>query len=201
MTMPLQLYLIRHGETAWSLSGQYTGRTDLPLTEHGKAMALKLAPGLASIHFSSVLTSPLMRARNTCELAGLGGIAEVEPELAEWDYGDYDGRLGAAIRNERADWDVWSDGCPGGETPADVSARADRLIGRLARLKGCVALFGHGQFGRVLAARWIGLAAHEGQHLLFAPARFGILGFDAGHPGRHVISLWNATTDSIQELA
>ena len=162
-------------------------------------MARKLAPGLASIRFSSVLTSPFLRARTTCELAGLGRTAVVEPELAEWDYGDYDRQFGAAIRYDKPDWNVWNNGCPGGESPADISARADRLIARLATLNGHVALFGHGQFSRVLAARWIGLAAQKGQHLTFEPLRLGILGYNDGHPGRRVISLWNATPYSIRQ--
>lgn len=160
-------------------------------------MARALAPGLAAIRFSCVLSSLLQRARTTCELAGLGGTVNVEPELAEWDYGDYDGLTGASIRDKRAGWDVWHDACPGGESPADVSARADRLIARLATLEGRVALFGHGQFSRALAARWIGLAVHQAQHFLFVPARIGILGYDDGHPGRRVISLWNTPPGSL----
>jgi probable phosphoglycerate mutase len=193
MAQPLQIFFIRHGETAWSLSGQHTGRTDLPLTLHGEAMARDLATTLKGLAFSLVLTSPRLRARTTCDLAGLGAAAQVEQDLAEWDYGDYEGLRTAEIRQQRPDWDVWEDGCPGGETPADVGARADHLMARLRSHSGRVALFSHGQFGRVLAARWIGLPVAQGQHLAIAPASIGILGFETDHPQRRVIALWNAT--------
>jgi probable phosphoglycerate mutase len=196
MTAPLQIYFIRHGETAWSLSGQHTGRTDLPLTPHGEAMARELALALHGITFSLVLTSPRLRARTTCDLAGLGGLgdncAQTEASLAEWDYGDYEGLRTAEIQARRPGWDVWEDGCPGGETPADVCQRADDLIGRLSGLAGKVALFSHGQFGRALAARWIGLPVTQGQHFAIDPASIGIFSFESGHPHRRVISLWNA---------
>ena len=188
----LHLHLIRHGETAWSLSGRHTGRTDLPLTPHGEEMARDLAPVLGATAFTLVLTSPRLRARRTCELAGLGDAAVIEPDLAEWDYGDYDGLRAAQIRSVRPDWDIWRDGCPGGETPADASDRADRLIARLQDLRGDVALFSHGHFGRVMAARWIGLPVVAGRHFALDPATIGILGFEAGHAQRRVISLWNA---------
>lgn len=192
MHTPLQIYFIRHGETAWSLSGQHTGHTDLPLTPHGESMARKLAATLNGLSFSQVLSSPRLRARMTCELAGLGAAAHIEANLAEWDYGDYEGLRSTEIRTQRPGWDIWSDGCPGGETPAAVSLRADQLIARLRELSGKVALFSHGQFGRVLAARWIGLQAAEGKHFAVDPASIGILGFDDNHPPRRVISLWNA---------
>ena len=196
MTPPLQIYFVRHGETAWSLSGQHTGRTDLPLTQHGEAMARQLATTLKGIAFSWVLTSPRLRARATCELAGLGGSgdksARTEPNLAEWDYGDYEGLRTAEIRKLHPTWDVWNDGCPGGETPAGVSERADQLIARLRELTGNVVLFSHGQFGRALAARWIGLPVAEGRHLAIDPASISILGSEIEHPDRRVISLWNA---------
>jgi probable phosphoglycerate mutase len=197
MTAPLQIYFIRHGETAWSLSGQHTGRTDLPLTPHGEAMARELASVLKGISFSLVLTSPRLRARATCDLAGFGDKgAQTEANLAEWDYGDYEGLRTTEIRGLHPDWDVWEDGCPGGEAPADVSQRADQLIAHLidiSNLNGNVALFSHGQFGRVLAARWIGLPATQGQHFAIDPASIGILGFETDHPHRRVISLWNST--------
>jgi probable phosphoglycerate mutase len=197
MTAPLQIFFIRHGETAWSLSGQHTGLTDLPLTPHGEAMARKLASSLHGITFSVVLTSPRLRARTTCNLAGLGGSgdkgAQTEASLAEWDYGDYEGLRTDEIRAVHPNWDVWEDGCPGGESPAGVCQRADHLIARLADLTGKVALFSHGQFGRVLAARWIGLAVAQGQHFAIDPASIGILSFESDHPHRRVISLWNAT--------
>ena len=194
MTLPLQIYFIRHGETAWSLSGQHTGRTDLPLTPHGEAMARELATALKGIDFSLVLTSPRLRARTTCKLAGFDGTrVQLEPNLAEWDYGDYEGLRTAEIHEMHPAWDVWKDGCPGGETPAGVSERADHLIARLRDLTGNVILFSHGQFGRVLAARWIGLPVTQGQHFAIAPASISILGFEADHPHRRVISLWNST--------
>ena len=195
MTAPLQIYFIRHGETEWSLSGQHTGRTDLPLTAHGEEMARQLATTLKGIVFSLVLTSPRLRARATCELAGLGGSAQTEPNLAEWDYGDYEGLRTAEIRQLHPGWDVWEDGCPGGESPSDASRRADQLIARLRDLTGKVALFSHGQFGRALAARWVGLPVTEGQHFAIDPASIGIFGFETDHPKRRVISLWNARSD------
>jgi len=189
----LQLYFIRHGETAWSLTGQHTGRTDLPLTPHGEAMARQLAVGLLhGIDFALVLTRPRLRARSTCMLAGFGAMAEVDPNLAEWNYGDYEGLRTAEIRETRPGWDVWEDGCPGGESPADASARADRLIARLSGLEGHVALFSHGQFGRALAARWIGLPVAQGQHFAIDPASVGIFAFETDHPQRRVIAQWNA---------
>jgi len=193
VSAPLEIYFIRHGETAWSISGQHTGRTDLPLTPHGEAMARELATTLKGIDFSLVLTSPRLRARATCDLAGLGTGAQTEPDLAEWDYGEYEGLRTAGIHQLHPHWDVWEDGCPGGETPADVSARADHLIARLRDLMGPVALFSHGQFGRALAARWIGLPVAQGQHFAIAAASVGVLGFEVEHPGRRVVALWNAT--------
>ena len=192
MSAPLQIYFIRHGETAWSLSGQHTGRTDLPLTPHGETVARQLAVELKEVAFSLVLTSPRLRARSTCQLAGLSEGAQIEPDLAEWDYGDYEGLRTDEIRKQHIDWDIWEDGCPGGEMPADASGRADHLIARLQKLTGKVALFSHGHFGRVLAARWIGLPVTQGQHFAIDPASIGILGFDTGHPSRRVISLWNS---------
>jgi broad specificity phosphatase PhoE len=193
MNPPLQIYLIRHGETAWSLTGQHTGHTDLPLTAHGKAMARGLAPVLAEIAFSRVLTSSRLRARATCALAGLAAAAQVDADLDEWDYGKYEGLRTVQVRQSRPHWNVWEDGCPDGEQPGDVSARADRLITRLQAHSGPLALFSHGQFGRALAARWIGLPVAQGQHLAMAAASIGILGHDPGHPNRRVVSLWNAT--------
>jgi broad specificity phosphatase PhoE len=190
----LRLYLIRHGETAWSLSGQHTGRTDLPLTGHGEDQARQLAPRLGHIRFARVFTSPRQRARRTCELAGLGAAAETEPDLAEWDYGDYEGMLTADVRKQRPGWNVFRDGCPGGEMPGAVSDRADRLITRLRTLEGNVALFSHGEFACVLAARWIGLPVVEGEHFSPDAASLGILSYNPSHPEVMVIALWNATS-------
>ncbi len=190
---PLRLYLIRHGETAWSLSGQHTGLTDIPLNAQGKEEARQLAPHLAKIPFEYVLTSPLQRARQTCALVGLEIMAEVAPDLAEWNYGDYDGQRTVDIQKTRADWNLFRDGCPNGETPAQVSERADRLIAHLRTLSGNVALFSHGHFGCVLAARWIGLPVIAGENFSLDTASFSIFGYAPHHPEVPVITLWNAS--------
>jgi probable phosphoglycerate mutase len=188
-----QLYYVRHGETEWSLSGRHTGRSDIALTAHGEAQARGLSSSLQQIQFTRVLTSPRQRVRRTCELAGLGATAEIDADLAEWDYGDYEGRRSVDICRARPAWNVFRDGCPGGESPALISERADRLIARLCALQGNVALFAHGQFGSALAARWIGLPVVEGQHLVLGPASLSILAHEPGHPHVPVIALWNAT--------
>lgn len=189
---PLSLYFIRHGQTEWSLSGRHTGRTEIPLTAQGEDEARALAPWLKPIQFARVFTSPWQRARRTCELAGLGPQAEPEPDLAEWDYGDYEGKRSFDIRRERPHWNVFQDGCPGGETPAQISDRADRLIAHVSMMGGNVALFSHGEFGPAMAARWIGLHVVEGQHLLLGTASLSIMGYSAAHPEVRVIALWNA---------
>jgi len=189
----LTLYLIRHGETAWSLSGQHTGNTDIPLTAHGEDEARGLAVHLRKIPFAHVLSSPRQRARRTCELAGLGQACEINQDLAEWDYGAYEGRRTADILNERPDWDLWNDGCPGGESPADISMRADRLVAYLCTLQGNVALFTHGHFGCALATRWIGLAIANGRHFVLDPASLGIFGVAPRHTEVRAILLWNAS--------
>lgn len=187
-----RLYLVRHGETAWSLSGQHTGRTDIPLTEQGERDALELAERLRGMNFSRVFTSPLKRARRTSELAALNRVVEIEPDLAEWDYGDYEGRSAAEIRKGRPDWNVFRDGCPNGESPAQVSKRADRLIARLRTLEGDLAIFSHGHFGRVLAAVWIGLQIEQAQHFLLSTASLSILGYGHNLAEEPAIVLWNA---------
>lgn len=192
--IPTCLYLVRHGETEWSLAGRHTGRTDIALTARGEDEARGLAPRLRDIRFAHVLASPLQRARRTCELAGLGAAAEIEADLAEWDYGDYEGQRSVDIRKQRAGWNVFRDGCPQGETPVQVCGRADRLIGRLRAFEGNVALFSHGQFGCVLAARWIALPLIEAQHFALGPASLSILGYDPHHPGVAIIALWNAAS-------
>ncbi|MHB1300775.1 MAG: histidine phosphatase family protein [Burkholderiales bacterium] len=189
---PLRLFLVRHGETAWSLSGQHTGRTDILLTQHGEDEARALAMHLREIRFAQVMSSPLKRALQTCELAGLGKDPEVTSDLAEWDYGDYEGKSSAEIRKQFRDWNVYRDGCPGGEMPEQVSARADILIARLKAMEGNVALFTHGQIGSAIAARWIGLAVVEAGHFSLGTASLSILSFDPHHPGVPVIALWNA---------
>lgn len=187
-----RVHYIRHGETAWSLSGQHTGRTDLALTPHGADRARQLASRLKDIDFSAVLTSPRLRARQTCDLAGQGAKARIEPDLAEWDYGDYEGLLSADIRRARPDWNILRDGCPNGETPAQVLARADQLITRIRTLQGNVALFSHGQFGQVFVARWIGWPMIAGQHFIIDPASLGILGCKSGAADIPAILLWNS---------
>lgn len=189
----VQVYLIRHGETAWSCSGQHTSRTDLPLTPHGQDMARELATTLRRVAFSLVLCSPRRRARATCDMAGLGATVQIDANLAEWDYGDYEGLNTAEIHKLNPEWNLWEQGCPNGETPSEVGVRADQLISRLNRISGPIALFSHGHFGRVLAARWIGLPVLQGQHFDIEPASISILGCATGHPGRRVITLWNAT--------
>jgi len=192
VTEPLRLYYVRHGETEWSLSGQHTGATDIPLTANGETGARELGPWLSRIAFTKVLSSPRQRARRTCELAGLGAQVEIEPDLAEWDYGDYEGRLSVDIKASRPGWNVFRDGCPNGESPEAISARTDRLIARLSGLSGNVALFSHGHFGAVLATRWLELALTEGRRFPLAPASMSILAVDARHENAHVVELWNA---------
>lgn len=185
------VYLVRHGETTWSASGQHTGRTDIALTERGDAQSRALRPMLAEVSFDRVFVSPATRALATCNLAGLGNRAEVEPDLAEWDYGSYEGRRSIDIRVERPGWAVYRDGCPDGETPPQVVLRADRLIARLRQLGGTVALFSHGQISSSLAVRWIGLQIIEGQHFVLGTASVGILGFNPSHAEVPVIRAWN----------
>ena len=192
-----RLYLIRHGETAWSLSGQYTGRTDIPLTAKGEQDARDLAERLRAARFSRVFTSPRQRARRTCELAGLDAVAEIEPELAEWDYGDYEGRQSVDIRSGRPDWNLFEDGCPRGESSVQVCERADRVIARLRALEGNIGIFSHGHFGRVLAARWIGLPVRQAQHFLLGTASLSILGYEHSLAEKSVIILWNEVASSL----
>ncbi|MEO6595829.1 MAG: HAD-IIB family hydrolase [Planctomycetota bacterium] len=196
---PVRLYVIRHGETEWSLSGRHTGRTDIPLTAQGEHDARELGTALRSIRFAHAFTSPRLRAMRTCELVALGPPAQVDPDLAEWDYGDYEGRLTADIRVSHANWTVYRDGCPHGETPTQVLARADRLIARLRALQGNVAIFSHGQFSAALAARWIGLPIVEAEHFELGTASLAVLGHAAHHPDVPVIAQWNATAGTIAQ--
>jgi probable phosphoglycerate mutase len=188
---PLRLVLIRHGQTEWSLDGRHTGRTDLPLTARGEDDARALAPLLHGMTIARVFTSPAVRARATCDLAGCGAAAEIEPDLAEWDYGAFEGRRSADILADRPGWNIYRDGCPGGESAAQIAARADRLIARLALLSGTIALFSHGQFSGALTSRWIAQPVAFGRHLLLATAGFGILGSNPDHPALRVIAHWN----------
>jgi len=186
------VYLARHGETAWSLSGQHTGRTDLPLTERGERNARALGERLRGLNFAKVFTSPLKRAVRTCELAGFGAVAEIDPDLVEWDYGQYEGRRTAEIHAERPDWQLFRDGCPGGESPDQIGARADRVVGRVRAVKGNVLVFSSGHFLRVLAARWLGLDAAGGRYLLLSTASLSALGYEH-HQAEPAIRLWNET--------
>ena len=190
--VPPRLFYFRHGETVWSLSGRHTGVTDIALTSHGETQACSLRPWTAAIDFAHVFTSPRVRAHLTCELAGLGLQAIIEPDLAEWNYGDYEGRRTTDIWEGRPGWNIFRDGCPHGESPDQVGARADRLIARLRGLGGDVALFAHGQFGSVFVARWIGLATAEGSHFSVGPASMGVLSWERDHPTIPVVALWNA---------
>ncbi len=187
------VYLARHGETAWSLTGQHTGLTDIPLTERGEQIAKRLGYRLSELTFAKVFTSPLQRARRTCELAGFGLVAEMDPDLVEWDYGEYEGRRGVEIRAERSDWQLFRDGCPGGESPQQVSARADRVINRLRKMDGDLLLFTSGHFIRVLAARWIGIEPTvNARRFMLGTASLSALGYEEDMT-RPVIRLWNET--------
>jgi len=183
-------YLARHGETAWSLSGQHTGRTDLPLTEEGERQAQRLRPRLAGRGFVSVFASPTRRAVRTCELAGFGAVAQPDPDLLEWNYGDYEGRRGVEIRQERPGWRLFRDGCPGGESPGDVAARADRVIARLRAVNGDALIFSHGHFLRTLAARWLGLEPAAGQYFALDTGSLSMLGYIHGL-SEPALRLWN----------
>jgi len=197
------IYLARHGETAWTISGQHTGLTDLPLTERGERTARRLGERLKGLRFASVLTSPLQRAARTCELAGFKPVAQVEKNLVEWDYGAYEGRRTVEIRAERPDWELFRDGCPGGESPQQVSARADAVVLRIRQVSGAVLLFTSGHFLRVLATRWLGLEPSVNcKFFMLSTASLSALGYEHDR-SRPVIRLWNETrhveTDSGDE--
>jgi probable phosphoglycerate mutase len=183
------VYLLRHGETEWSLNGRHTGNSDIPLTENGREVARRWRPIAATHRFALVLTSPLQRARETCVLAGLGEHAEIDRDLTEWDYGDYEGLTPAQIRARQPAWMIFNDGCPRGESPEQVGARVDRVIARARAVPGDVALFAHGHVLRVLAARWLGLPAPAGSHFLLETATLGVLSSYHGVPA---IKRWNA---------
>src|SRR5215510_12928995 len=187
------VYLARHGETAWSLTGQHTGLTDLPLTERGERNARQLGERLRGLTFARVYTSPLQRASRTCELAGFGAVAEVDRDLVEWDYGQYEGRRTVEIRAERPDWELFRDGCPGGESPAQAAARADRVVHRLRAVQGDVLVFSSGHFIRVLATRWIGLEVTvNARRFMLSTASLSAVGYE-NELSRPVIRLWNDT--------
>ena len=189
-TRPPEIVLVRHGETEWSRAGRHTGRTDVPLTNRGKAGAEAVGRLLRDRQFALVLTSPLARAAETCRLAGFGDGAAQRDDLMEWDYGAYEGRTTIEIRDERPGWTIWRDGVPDGETATDVGARADQVIAELRGAEGDVAVFAHGHLLRVLAARWLGLAPTEGRLFALDPARISVLGHERETP---VVRLWNAS--------
>jgi len=184
------IYLARHGETAWSVTGQHTGLTDLPLSERGERNAARLGERLAGSVFAKVLTSPLQRATRTCELAGFGAVAQVDRDLVEWNYGDYEGLRTAEIHAKRPDWQLFRDGCPNGESPEQVGARADRVVNRVRAIKGNVLIFSSGHFLRVFAARWLGLEPAAGKFFMLNTASLSALSYehDLSHPA---IQFWN----------
>ena len=184
------LYLARHGETEWSLSGQHTGLTDLPLTKRGECNARRLGERLKALEFARVFTSPLQRAKRTSELAGFGARAEVDRDLVEWNYGKYEGLTSAQILQERPDWDLFRDGCPGGESPAQIGERAERVVQRIRSVAGEVLLFSSGHFIRVLTACWLGLGADGGRYFLLNPASLSALSYEH-NLNRPTVKLWN----------
>jgi broad specificity phosphatase PhoE len=184
----VNVFVIRHGETAWSLSGQHTGTTDIPLTDNGRRLARRLRPMLAKEMFARVFVSPMGRARETCELAGLGTAAVIDPNLVEWNYGEYEGLTPKQIQERAPGWLIFRDGCPGGESPEQIGARVDRAIARARTAEGDVALFAHGHVLRVFVARWIGLAAAAGQHFLLDTGTLCVLGYYRDIPA---VKIWN----------
>jgi probable phosphoglycerate mutase len=184
------VYLARHGETEWSLAGRHTGRTDLPLTERGEQGARGLGERLRGISFARVFTSPLQRAARTCALAGFGDVAEFDDGLLEWDYGQYEGLKSAQIMEQRPGWQIFRDGCPGGESPSDVAARADGVIARVRAIEGTVLLFSSAHLLRVLAARWVGLPPDGGRFFVLGTASLSILGYDH-NLSEPVVRSWN----------
>ena len=190
-TLPT-VYLARHGETAWTITGQHTGLTDLPLTERGECNARKLGERLQGKSFAQVFSSPLQRARRTCELAGFGREAEIDPDLVEWDYGQYEGRRTVEILAERPDWQLFRDGCPGGESPQQIAARADRVVQRVRSVAGDILLFSSGHFLRVLAARWIGLETIHAASFMLSTASLSELGYEHSLQEPAII-FWNDT--------
>jgi broad specificity phosphatase PhoE len=185
----VSVFTIRHGETEWSLNGRHTGTTDIPLTDNGRRLAELLGRVLTREAFALVLVSPLQRARETCELAGLGGTAIIDADLVEWNYGEYEGLTPRQIHEAAPGWLIFRDGCPGGEAPGQVGARVDRVIARARAVDGDVALFAHGHVLRVLVARWLGLPAGAGQHFLLDTATLSVLGY---YRGISAVKTWNA---------
>jgi probable phosphoglycerate mutase len=186
-----KLYLARHGDTAWTDTSRHTGRTDVPLNERGEEHARQLGQRLRGFAFVQVVTSPLARASRTCALAGFGDGAVVDPDLVEWDYGRYEGRTTSEILKERAGWELFRDGCPGGESPGDVAARADRFLARVHDLDGDVLAFSSGHTIRMIAARWLGLPPVTGRVFFCRPASVGVLGFEHDRHDQPILNLWN----------
>ena len=186
-----KLYLARHGDTAWTDSHQHTGRTDIPLNERGEVHARQVGERLRGFSFVRVFTSPLQRASRTCELAGFGGPAEVDPDLIEWDYGELEGTLTSDILKRRPGWELYRDGCPGGESPEAVAMRADRFIKRVHGMSGDILAFSSGHIIRMIAARWNGLAPAAGRVFFCRPASVGVLGFEHDNREEPIIRLWN----------
>ena len=186
-----RLFLARHGDTAWTDSHQRTGRTDLPLNASGEEHARELRERLGRFSFARVFTSPLQRASKTCELAGFGAVATVDPDLVEWDYGRFEGRLTRDILKERPGWELYRDGCPDGETPADVAARADRFIAGVRGIEGDVLAFSSGHIIRMIAARWLGLPPGAGRFFYCRPASVGVLAYEHKRRDEPIIGLWN----------
>jgi broad specificity phosphatase PhoE len=184
-------FLARHGETAWTLTGQHTGRSDIPLTPQGEQDARRLGERLGGHTFALVLTSPLQRAKRTCELAGFGDRCEVDADLREWDYGEFEGLTTPEIRSRKPDWVLFRDGCPGGEPVEQVGVRADRVIAKVKAAAGDVLLFAHGHFLRILTARWLGLPANAGRLLYCDPTSLGLLGYEHDSAAEPVLRLWN----------
>jgi broad specificity phosphatase PhoE len=189
-TLP-KVYLARHGETTWSLSGQHTGRTDIPLTPRGEQNARQLGQRLQGQRFALALSSPLQRARRTCELAGFGGQMVLEPDLMEWDYGELEGKKTAEVLESHPGWFLFRDGCPGGESVAQIGARADRVVARLRSASGDVLVFAHGHILRILAARWLGLPPGTAQFFLLSTASLSILGYEHNDRDEPALCLWN----------
>jgi len=191
MSLPV-IYLARHGETAWTISGQHTGSTDLPLTERGEQNAARLGERLKGLTLAKVFSSPLQRARKTCELAGFGSAATIDPDLTEWNYGEYEGLTSAQVHAKNPNWKLFRDGCPEGESVAQIGARADRVVARVRAVHGNVLLFSSGHFLRVLASRWLGLEPSAGQYFLLSTASLSQLGYEHDQSGP-VLRLWNDT--------
>jgi probable phosphoglycerate mutase len=189
-TLP-DVYLVRHGETEWSLSGQHTGLTDLPLTAAGEEQARRLRARLNSVSFSKVFSSPLQRAARTAEFSGYGSAVELDRDLIEWNYGDYEGKKRDWILTHRPDWLIFRDGCPNGESPADVGHRADRVISRICQVSGNVLVFSSGHILRVLIARWLGLEPSGGRYFRLGTAALSVLGYDHGNRDEPVLRLLN----------